>query len=87
MRLTLEEKLTSTDLSYEFTESLIKRVVDHIHDDKFQMSVIHDIIKEENPDTAEEDLTRLIEWYVEDIAEDAVSKLKIFCEFDLFIDE
>ena len=85
MEFTLNEKLNSGDLSTDFYDGLVSQVRSLIEDNEELMAEIKEFCEEENKDNVEGKLSLqdYINLKIDEMADEAVSRLRIYCEFDV----
>ena len=85
MTITFEEKLRYRDLSSDRIDELVESVKNYIKGNEDIMKEIKEFCEEENKDSVEGKLSMkdYIDLKIDEMANDAVDKIRIYCSFDL----
>lgn len=81
-------KLRSEDLDSDFIAEIEDALRNRIKNDEDLMNEIREIVKEETAEGMSDKLTfeDYLNMKLDDIVEDAVSKIRIYCDFDLEVE-
>lgn len=87
MIFTYEDKIRANDLAFDYKEELIGITIDRIKDNDELMQDITQYCKGEQMEyEGALKLQQLIELKVEELAEEAVSRIRIYASFDIEVE-
>lgn len=83
MRFSYDDKIRAGDLDNSYRDSLVKYTIDRIRDEKELMEEIREFIIDENPEATESQIESWIDLKIDEIAEEAIDRIRVYVEFDV----